>query len=313
MSRLLSKWGIPVWRSLRQPSYRPRAGRWLLLPRRRSRARASPRGRYVARIRVGGEVVMAKTPSTPVKAARRLSGSSRSAATTSAPSSVRARAASESVRRANARMGRSRPEVRGRSPRPGGRSHRLPRSVPATSRRGLSQVFLPALPQDRFEVLSVFAAHGGSPFGWNSPGSTSGGLAHVNPLLKISCRAAGHYQGCRQAGEEASPDHGDSRDRSIGFECVSVTTRSAARPRPPVTARRQPLHAPGPAGANHSVSRSWRTNSPLRSRPAYPLSIARESPESGDDLSPAWQRASIRREGSHGHQGRARRCKGRYP
>ena len=136
-----------------------------------------------------------------------------------------------------------------------------------------------------------------------------------NPLLKISCRAAGHYQGCRQAGEEASPDHGDSRDRSIGFgataaarraprppaegrsgrsagraprhrsggvhdanrhlpkggvgdlvgavsTCVSVTTRSAARPRPPVTAQRQPLHAPGPDGANHSVSRSWKTNSP---------------------------------------------------
>ena len=44
---------------------------------------------------------MAKTPSTPLKAARRLSGSSRSAATTSAPSSVRAHAASESVRRVN--------------------------------------------------------------------------------------------------------------------------------------------------------------------------------------------------------------------
>jgi hypothetical protein len=33
-----------------------------------------------------------------------------------------------------------------------------------------------------------------------SPGSTPGGLAHVNPLLKISCREAGLYQGCRQAG-----------------------------------------------------------------------------------------------------------------
>jgi hypothetical protein len=39
-------------------------------------------------------------------------------------------------------------------------------------------------------------------------------LAHVNPLLKISCRKAGHYQACRQAGEEASPDHGDSCDRN---------------------------------------------------------------------------------------------------
>src|SRR6266851_5749084 len=47
-----------------------------------------------------------------------------------------------------------------------------------------------------------------------SPSSTPGGLAHVNLLLNISCRDAGHYQACRQAGEEASPDHGDSRDRS---------------------------------------------------------------------------------------------------
>jgi len=47
------------------------------------------------------------------------------------------------------------------------------------------------LSQDCFEVLSLFGAHGGSPFGWNSPGSTPGGLAHVNPLLKISCREVG--------------------------------------------------------------------------------------------------------------------------
>jgi hypothetical protein len=82
-------------------------------------------------------------------------------------------------------------------------------------RRGLSQVILPALQQDCFEVLSLFGAHGGSPFGWTSPGSAAGGLADVNPLLKISCREAGHDQCCRQAGEEASPDHGDSRGRSI--------------------------------------------------------------------------------------------------
>jgi hypothetical protein len=31
---------------------------------------------------------------------------------------------------------------------------------------------------------------------------------------EISCREAGHYQARRQAGEETSPDHGDSRDRS---------------------------------------------------------------------------------------------------
>jgi hypothetical protein len=31
---------------------------------------------------------------------------------------------------------------------------------------------------------------------------------------EISCREAGYYQACRLAGEEASPDHGDSRDLS---------------------------------------------------------------------------------------------------
>src|SRR6267378_3863578 len=41
-----------------------------------------------------------------------------------------------------------------------------------------------------------------------------GGLAHVNPLLNLPCREAGHCQACRQAGDEASPDPGDSRDRS---------------------------------------------------------------------------------------------------
>jgi hypothetical protein len=47
----------------------------------------------------------------------------------------------------------------------------------------------------------------------DSPGSTRR-LAYVNPLLKISCRKAGLYQACRHAGEEASPDHGDSCDRN---------------------------------------------------------------------------------------------------
>jgi hypothetical protein len=81
------------------------------------------------------------------------------------------------------------------------------------SRRGLSQVFLPARPQDGLEALSLFGAHGGSPFGWLRLAAPRR-LAHVNPLLKISCRKAGHYQACRQAGEEASPDHGDSCDRN---------------------------------------------------------------------------------------------------
>jgi hypothetical protein len=39
-----------------------------------------------------------------------------------------------------------------------------------------------------------------SPFGWNSPGGTPGGLAHVTSLPKFPAREAGHYQGCRQAG-----------------------------------------------------------------------------------------------------------------
>ncbi len=39
-------------------------------------------------------------------------------------------------------------------------------------------------------------------------------------------------------------------------------------------------------------------------------SRARESPGSGDDLSPAWQRAWTCRERSHGHQGRAPRFQG---
>ena len=38
------------------------------------------------------------------------------------------------------------------------------------------------LSQDRVEVLSLFGAHGGSPFGLNSPGSAPGGLAHENLL-----------------------------------------------------------------------------------------------------------------------------------
>src|SRR5450631_3088034 len=44
---------------------------------------------------------------------------------------------------------------------------------------------------------------------WQRPGSP----AHVNPLLKFPCRQAGHCQACRQADEEASPDHDDSHDR----------------------------------------------------------------------------------------------------
>jgi hypothetical protein len=53
-------------------------------------------------------------------------------------------------------------------------------------------------PRIASRVLSLLGARG-SPFGSISPGGTLGGLAHVHPLLK-SCRVAGHYQACRQAG-----------------------------------------------------------------------------------------------------------------
>jgi hypothetical protein len=49
--------------------------------------------------------------------------------------------------------------------------------------------------------------------------------------MKISCRETGHYQACRQAGEDASPDHGDSRGRSTAepiFPGQPCRRRSAA-------------------------------------------------------------------------------------
>jgi len=45
-------------------------------------------------------------------------------------------------------------------------------------------------------------------------GSAPGRARPCQSTAEIPCREAGHYQACRQAGEEASPDHGDSRDRS---------------------------------------------------------------------------------------------------
>ena len=41
------------------------------------------------------------------------------------------------------------------------------------------------------QELSGSVERCGSPFGWNPPGSTPGGLAHVNPLLKTSGQEAG--------------------------------------------------------------------------------------------------------------------------
>src|SRR5712691_11105467 len=57
---------------------------------------------------------------------------------------------------------------------------------------------------------------------------------------------------------------------------------------------------------------SRRRHSPFGFRPASPLSTARESPGSGDDLSPAWGRAWACREGSHGRQGTCAEIPGRY-
>src|SRR4051794_37397355 len=40
------------------------------------------------------------------------------------------------------------------------------------------------------------------------------GLVHVNPVPKFPARWRAQFQPCCQAGEEASPDHGDSRDEA---------------------------------------------------------------------------------------------------
>jgi hypothetical protein len=48
--------------------------------------------------------------------------------------------------------------------------------------------------------------------GW--PGSGPGRTPPCQSAAEISCWEPGHLHACRQAGEEASPDHGDSRDPS---------------------------------------------------------------------------------------------------
>jgi hypothetical protein len=49
-------------------------------------------------------------------------------------------------------------------------------------------------------IASTFSRCSEHPLRLEFAGSTPGGLAHVNPLLKISCREAGHCQACRQTG-----------------------------------------------------------------------------------------------------------------
>jgi hypothetical protein len=60
--------------------------------------------------------------------------------------------------------------------------------------------------------------------GWQHPS----GLAHVNPLLKFLA-GDGHCQACRQAGEKASPDHGDPRDRSTAEPILCAGVRCSDR------------------------------------------------------------------------------------
>src|SRR5580704_16712241 len=62
--------------------------------------------------------------------------------------------------------------------------------------------------------------------GWAAP---PGGLAHANQC-RNPCREAGHYQACRQAGEEASPDHDDSRDRTRGTDGLDGPDPWSPRP-----------------------------------------------------------------------------------
>ena len=77
-------------------------------------------------------------------------------------------------------------------------------------------------------VPPLFGAHRGPPFGSGWLGNAPRRARHVNPLLKISCREAGHCQPCRQAGEEASPDPGDSRPEHRAAFPAEVLTHAVA-------------------------------------------------------------------------------------
>ena len=166
---------------------------------------------------------MAKTPLTPVKAARRLSGSSKvsrddvgaelgqgarrigvGAACQRPDWGVRAQKCTDG--RPALEAGRT--DHRDRSPRR--RAEGCHRSSFLHCRRIASRFSRCSLLTEDLPSVGI------------RPAAPQAGLAHVNPLLKISCRAAGHCQGCRKAGEEASPDHGDSRDRRIGFGATAA-------------------------------------------------------------------------------------------
>src|SRR5712691_12238501 len=68
-----------------------------------------------------------------------------------------------------------------------------------------------------------------------------GELVHVNPLLEFSCWEAGHYQACRQAGEEASPDPGDSLSGTSIRKCGIMPDGRGL----PWLVRLLPRHVPG--------------------------------------------------------------------
>ena len=110
-------------------------------------------------------------------------------------------------------------------------------------------------------------------------------------MLKISCRETGHYQACRQAGEDASPDHGDSRGRSTAepiFPGQPCRRGSAAAAAASIT-----------GSVVHRRPRRPRTKSPGTSlRVSSSISISSASASSGAgsaDRAAARLRAATRR------------------
>src|SRR6266571_4540541 len=109
-----------------------------------------------------------------------------------------------------------------------------------------------------------------------------------------------------------SPPEGGAGDLVAPFRRASRQPPGRRPPRPRVPCTTSAIARTRASWVIHSGSRSWEAHSPLGARPASPLSTARESPGSGDDLSPAWRRAWACREGSHGHQGTCPEIPGRY-
>src|SRR3954447_10150517 len=64
----------------------------------------------------------------------------------------------------------------------------------------------------RFSRCSVLTED--LPFGEGWFGAAPGRALLCQSTAEISCRVAGHFQPCCQTGEQASPDHSDSRDEA---------------------------------------------------------------------------------------------------